>query len=166
MVESILSSIIAAIIIIICTILLYKGIAHFQLGRLIIWRLKHNKEYEIKRKTIFIWNKLITNAIKIVNSDRLMVSKTYQKSPPGMPLAICSKEFYKNVIFMTWLSAQPGNKLYNKIINTTEYNSELVEKFKSWSSDLLESYENDFELIKLLDYSDFIWIFEKTINKI
>ena len=65
MVESILSSIIAAIIIIICTILLYKSISYFQLGRLFIWHLKHNKEYVIKRKTILYGINLLQMQLKL-----------------------------------------------------------------------------------------------------
>lgn len=75
-----------------------------------------------------------------------------------MPLATCSVEFYHNVMYMGWLSAQPGNTLYKKI--TTEhrmnngdidYDSDNKAMFDEWSKDLLASYEGDFEQITIMN---------------
>ena len=111
----------------------------------------------------------ITNAIKLV-AENLGVRRTFQCSPIGMPLATCSVEFYHNVMYMGWLSAQPGNTLYKKI--TTEhrmnngdidYDSDNKALFDEWSKDLLASYEGDFEQIAIMNYSDFMHVFNDTL---
>ena len=90
-----------------------------------------------------------------------------------MPLAECSVDFYRKVMFMSWLLVQPDNALYKKI--TTEhhmhngdvyYDSDNESKFDEWSTNLLASYEGDFRQIAIMNYGDFMWVFHDTLFKV
>lgn len=149
--------------------LLYKGIMRTQFGRFVVWWWLSDKKIRTAPKTVLTWYLLITRAIKLV-AENLGVRRTFQGSPIGMPLATCSVEFYHNVMYMVWLSIQPDNILYKKI--TTEhrmndgdiyYDSDNKVEFDEWSKDLLASYEGDFGQIAIINYSDFMYVFEDTL---
>ena len=148
---------------------LYKGIMRKQFGRFVVWWWLSDKKFRTAPKTLLAWYRLITHAINLVE-ENLSVSRTFQGSPIGMPLATCSVEFHHKVMYMAWLSAQTDNTLYKKI--TTEhrmnngeiyYDSDNREKFDEWSKALLASYEGDFGQIEIINYSDFMYVFEDTL---
>ena len=166
---NILSNVLSIPFIAILFWLLYKGIRRTQFGRFVVWWWLSGRKFRAAPKTVIAWYRLITHAIKLV-AENLGVSRTFQGSPIGMPLATCSVEFYHKVMYMVWLSIQPDNILYKKI--TTEhrmndgdiyYDSDNKAEFDEWSKDLLASYEGDFGQIAIINYSDFMDVFEDTL---
>lgn len=149
--------------------LIYKGIMRTQFGRFVVWWLLSGRKFRTAPKTVLTWYRLITHSINLVE-ENLGVSRTFQGSPIGMPLATCSVDFYRKVMYMVWLSIQPDNTLYKEIttghrMNNGEiyYDWDNKEKFDEWSKNLLASYEGDFGQIEIIKYSDFIYVFEDTL---
>lgn len=125
--------------------------------------------------------KLLPEAYKLI--CKLIVGPTSnQNSSPGMPLAINRKEIWELVNSMAWLIVNAeinykAHNIYDKIQNDKNYTDQDYKN--DWHNELLKSYENDFELIKIWEYSEiqnysipiltkkrrvYNWIIQKFLN--
>lgn len=99
-------------------------------------------------------NKYLIPSYKLV--EELCMTTSNQNSPPGFPVAINSKETWKLVNSMAWLlfnnevGNSPAQQVYNNLKNNSRYTKQ--DYINDWHDPLLQSYENDFDLIKIWEY--------------
>lgn len=170
---NIASAVIIAILIFIISVLADK----WSITRLLKWWFGSHTSMSMPIKSrftlrnVFRWHEAIPHAIDLVTNS-LMISRTFQGSPIGMPLATCSKEFYQYTMYMVWLILQPQpHSVYERIRlqhydrhNERYYISSNRQKFDAeWKTPLLQSYENDESQIMLMSYNDFMYIYQKEL---
>lgn len=144
-------------------------------------RMFSNRFNSIKTGPIKSFNVFYKNVVKAIDivSEMLGISRTNQNSPPGMPLAIASIEFYEYVMDVIWLLANRdadngvAEDVYTKITQKYEYcsgeayyqtdeNKKLFDK--DWKIPLNVSFENQNHY--LMTYQEFTTIFTSSLNKI
>jgi len=99
--------------------------------------------------------KYLFEAYKIVENFGLTSN---QNSPPGFPVAINSKETWKLVNSMAWLlfnnevGNPPAQQVYNNLKNNPRYTKQ--DYINDWHEPLLQSFEYDFDTIKVWEYKE------------
>ena len=144
-------------------------------------RLFNNRFNAVKVDPIKSFNVFYKHVIESIDlvSNALGISRTNQNSPPGMPLAIASVEFYEHVMDMVWLlvNKDVGNDVaegvYTEITKTHKYhggkeyfaieeNQKLFDD--GWKKPLNISFEKQNHY--LMTYQEFTTIFTTSLNEI
>lgn len=109
-----------------------------------------------KRYLKYRQNKYLIPSYKFV--EQLCMTTSNQNSPGGFPIAINSKETWKLVNSMAWLlfNVEVGNYVAKSVYNNLKNNSRYTKQdyINDWHDPLLQSYENDFDLIKIWEYRE------------
>lgn len=182
--DSIVAAFFCALISFVLIIIWSKLCKRFQLVRAWTWwlriRIFSNRFNAIQVNPIKDFNlfyKNVTESIDLV-SNILGVSRTNQKSPPSMPLAIATIEFYENVMDMIWLLAckdvdnDVAEEIYTEITKPRQYHTgknyyptrENQMRFdKDWRNPLNASFEKQDH--NLMTFQEFTTIFTTSLNK-
>lgn len=100
-------------------------------------------------------NEYLIPSYKLVKK---LCMNTCNLNSPGFPSAVNSKETWKLVNSMAWLlfNKEVGNcvaqRVYNNLVNKTNYSKQ--DYINDWHDPLLQSYDNDFDLIKIWEYRE------------